>query len=90
MARETHYETKTIEHEFPKTKYNCDKCGREISPEDMDDDFCNTLEIYLNPEECVSSRVQMDLCSDCLEPVWQAICAAIGANPEDELRIGQD
>lgn len=72
-------------------KYKCDKCGVELSRDfDADSDFANDLQIYLNPEECVHSRVQLDLCSDCLEPVWQAICAAIGADPDAELRIGED
>lgn len=72
----------------------CDICNRVIDaeePPDGDDDlYAQVLEIYLNSDLCVTSRVKMDLCRACLEPIWAKICGAIGANPEDELRIGQD
>ncbi len=68
----------------------CDKCNSEIDPEG-DENFANLLEIYLNVDQCVNDRVRMDLCVECLEPIWKKICEAIGADPEaGELRIGQD
>lgn len=70
----------------------CDKCGEELDLDDnTGDTYPNVLEIYLNAEQCVNDRVRMDLCSECLLPIWQKICEAIGADPEaGELRIGQD
>jgi hypothetical protein len=69
---------------------HCDKCGTELSLDDHENLFVNVLEIYLNLEQCVNDRVRMDLCIDCLRPIWEKICEAIGADPNDELRIGQD
>jgi hypothetical protein len=72
----------------------CDKCGRIIDPDDPPNDdedlYAQVLEIYLNIDQCVNDRVKMDLCRACLTPIWAKICEAIGADPEDELRIGQD
>ena len=67
----------------------CDVCQIELSDEN-DEWNQNELLIFLNPDECVNSRVRLDLCSDCLDPIWTKICLAINANPDDELRIGQD
>lgn len=74
------------------TKYKCDKCGRVIDDDDPpdDDSWLQVLEIYLNIDQCVNDRVKMDLCRKCLKPIWKKICAAIGADPGDELRIGQE
>jgi hypothetical protein len=69
---------------------NCDKCGRRLDEEADDDMLANVLEIYCNLDQCVSDRVRLDLCTECLKPIWSKICEAIGADPNDELRIGQD
>lgn len=92
MARTQRYEERvvTVVRDIATETVTCDKCSREIDPDGMDDDFANVLEIYLNVEQCVNDRVRMDLCTTCLLPIWQKICEAIGANPEGELRIGQD
>lgn len=72
----------------------CDVCGRVIDPEEPPDDnedlYAQELIILLNPNLCVNSRVQKDLCRLCLEPIWAKICEAIGEDPENELRVGQD
>jgi hypothetical protein len=93
-------EVTVSEEPGPKTittygeRITCDKCGRVIDPEfppdDDEDLYAQVLEIYLNLDQCVNDRVKMDLCRACLTPIWAQICAAIGADPEDELRIGQD
>lgn len=93
MAKTRTYQDKVVTEKVSVVteKVTCDKCGTEIDPEGMDDDFANYLEIYLNVDQCVNDRVGMDLCQSCLQPIWQKICEAIGADPEaGELRIGQD
>jgi hypothetical protein len=69
---------------------HCDKCEVILDPQTEESNFANVLEIYCNLEQCVNDRVKMDLCTDCLKPIWEKICEAIGADPNDELRIGQD
>jgi hypothetical protein len=69
---------------------HCDKCGRRLDEEADDDMLANVLEIYCNLDQCVNDRVRLDLCTECLKPIWSKICEAIGADPNDELRIGQD
>lgn len=90
MARTQEYEEKLVVKHVATETVTCDKCGKEIDPDGMDDDFANVLEIYLNIDQCVNDRVRMDLCTPCLLPIWKKICEAIGADPEGELRIGQD
>jgi len=79
----------------PEEVVLCDICKRVIYPEDLpehasEDLYAQRLEIYANPESCVNSRAKFDLCGPCFEPIWTKICLAIGANPDDELRIGDD
>ena len=63
----------------------CDKCGKVLNQESgIEDEFPNELLILLNENECVSQRFRKDLCTECLEPIWQAICAALGVDPDDE------
>lgn len=68
----------------------CDKCGTDLGDEDYGSEIANVLEIYCNLDYCVNDRVRMDLCNDCLGPIWGKICNAIGADPADNLNIGQD
>lgn len=82
-------ELKTIV--FKETEIFCDNCSKEISEEPEDENsYAQRLEIYLNLDQCFSDRVAMDLCVTCLKPIWVKICEAIGADPEAELRIGQE
>jgi len=70
--------------------YKCDKCGRDLNREDnTGDDFPNELRIYLNPDECVHQQFRRDYCTDCLKPIWDAICAAISADPDDLAQIDE-
>jgi hypothetical protein len=94
MARtETRKEVTVTDYTY-HTDITCDKCGRTIDPDeppDGDEDrYAQVLEIYLNLDLCVNDRVKLDLCRTCLEPIWAQICAAIGADPSEPLRIGQD
>lgn len=97
MAREQEPKTLVIP-EIRSVVYDeiirCDICNRIIDaeepPDDDEDLYAQVLEIYLNVDQCVNDRVKMDLCRACLEPIWAKICEAIGADPKDELRIGQD
>lgn len=93
MARTREYGTETVVKNVVVETITCDKCGTDLDEEDgdaADNTFTNVLEIYLNQELCVHDRVRMDLCTSCLVPIWEKICEAIGADPEAELRIGQD
>lgn len=96
MAKEITRKTEVIPESVQvvlEEKITCDKCGRQIyedPPEDDEDAWSQTLEIYANADQCVSDRVRMDLCVPCIKPIWVKICEAIGADPEEELRIGQD
>jgi hypothetical protein len=83
MARQITYETAMSRPiQLRNVTYACDKCGRPISPEEMDDLFANELVVRLNEEECVSTTFRRDYCTECLEPAWLAICEAIGADPD--------
>jgi hypothetical protein len=90
MARKVEQVRKLVERplfELQETvTITCDKCG--VGP--LHEDLANVLEIYCNQDQCVNDRVRMDLCPNCLMPIWAKICEAIGADPKDELRIGQD
>lgn len=96
VSKEIKYEQRKV----PRSEYvsvrietiTCDKCGKDLDRESDDEDkFPNQLRITLNEDECVNDRVRLDLCTDCLRPIWEKICQAIGADPETgELRIGQD
>lgn len=92
MSKEIKYEKKMVERRMAIETITCDKCGRDLDHESGDEDkFPNQLRITLNEDECVNDRVRLDLCTDCLRPIWEKICQAIGADPEaGELRIGQD
>jgi hypothetical protein len=92
VSKETRYETKKVDRHVAIETIKCDKCGKDLDHDSGDEDkFPNELRITLNEEECVNDRVRMDLCTECLRPIWEKICQAIGADPEaGELRIGQD
>lgn len=72
----------------------CDKCGRVIDrdepPDDNEDLYAQELIILLNVSLCINSRIRFDFCRRCLEPIWNQICDALGIDPRDEHRIGQD
>lgn len=72
----------------------CDKCGgvihAEEPPNDDEDLYAQELVILLNPNLCVNSRIKYDFCRPCLEPIWFRICDALGIDPDDEHRIGDD
>jgi hypothetical protein len=84
LARETEVQTKMVERRIKHTKFRCDKCGREISPEPEDDDLYNQeLLVYLNVEQPFRQAFRRDYCRACLLPTWNLICEAIGADPDD-------
>ena len=76
------------------TTIKCDVCGKVIDPDEPPDDnedlYAQELIILLNISLCINSRVRKDLCRMCLEPIWAKICEAIGEDPADVLRVGQD
>jgi hypothetical protein len=85
MARQVTYETVMARPvRLRSVAYACDKCGKSISPEEMDDLAANELVIRLNEEQCVSTMFRRDYCTECLEPIWEAICGLIGADPDTE------
>lgn len=94
MARAVQREVETKEVIIYNETYTCDRCGRAIDPNDPPDDdedlYAQVLEIYVNLDQCVNDRVKLDLCRAWFDPIWKKICAAIGADPHEELRIGQD
>jgi hypothetical protein len=72
--------TRTV-HEYHVV---CDGCSGPLFWEDSTGyQSPNVVELLLNVDECVSSRFRKDLCAVCLEPVWNALCAALGVDPED-------
>jgi hypothetical protein len=97
MARSVKVEEELVPAKVT-TKYSeeitCDKCGRVIDaeepPEGNEDLYAQVLEIYLNADLCVNSRIKYDFCRTCLDPIWKKICEAIGVDPDDEHRVGQD
>jgi hypothetical protein len=96
VTKEIKYEQRKV----PRSEYvsvrvetiNCDKCGKDLDHDSGDEDrFPNQLRITLNEDECVNDRVRLDLCTECLRPIWEKICQTIGADPEaGELRIGEE
>ena len=92
MARTSEFGEEVVTKQVLLETITCDKCGTELDEEDnTGDTYPNVLEIYLNAEQCVNDRVRMDLCYECLPPIWKKICEAIGADSDaGELRIGQD
>lgn len=86
------YERKPVQ----KTTYDyvsnirCDGCGLEIF-EDLQDEYdqeANELFIALNQHQCVSMLRYRDYCTECLEPVWDAIMKLIKADPDTEREEG--
>lgn len=66
----------------------CDGCGKELTREwpagEENGTTAHELIIILDQYECVNFERTRDLCDDCLEPAWNAINAAIGADPDKE------
>ena len=66
-----------------RTEYTCSRCGKEINPGWDEPRFANELIILLNDEQCVAQRFRKDLCTACLEPLWQDLCQVLGVDPDD-------
>jgi len=63
---------------------HCDACGTALDWDDSSGElFPNVLEVLLNADECISSKFRKELCSDCVRPVWEAVCAAFEVDPDD-------
>jgi hypothetical protein len=96
VTKKVRYENRKIpSYEYVAVRIEtvtCDKCGRNLDHDSNDESkFPNQLRITVNEDECVNDRVRIDLCTECLKPIWAKICEAIGADPEaGELRIGED
>ncbi len=95
MARGIVGDTELVPAKFVTTYaeiITCDRCGRVIDADEPENDdlYAQVLEICLNADLCVNSRIKYDLCRACLMPIWVQICSALGIDPEDEHRIGQD
>jgi hypothetical protein len=82
MTRSVEYETVTQPTQKRVERHACDKCGKAISPEEMDELYSNELLVILNEYSCASTRFRRDYCTACLEPVWEALCALISAEPD--------
>lgn len=86
MARQVKRVEKVRVYETDEDR-TCDKCGRAISTDpavflEDQNKAAQELLIYLNPEECVHYGKRRDYCPDCLDPIWNAICELIGADPD--------
>jgi hypothetical protein len=66
----------------PIEERTCDKCGIVVSHVDPDGTYAHELWVALDEDECVSFVRQRDYCSECLEPIWQAICTLINSDPD--------
>ena len=86
MARERKYEEVTVTKRKAVDTFNCDGCGRELIEGDYNGDEVNDLRVYLNPHECVSFGHGRDYCTECVKPIWDAICKLIGADPDSESK----
>jgi hypothetical protein len=76
-----------IEYEF---HIKCDKCDKVINYVTEEPNYRNELLVYLNPDECVHQQFRRDYCTKCLIPIWNKICEAIGADPNDDSRFDDD
>jgi hypothetical protein len=84
MPRSVETTTETKTYMVREIKVSCDKCGRPVDQDPEDEDlYHQELLIYLNPELCVRSSFRRDYCRACLLPIWNLICGAIGADPDD-------
>ena len=83
MSRDVQIEYVPIQEKKRKITYKCDKCGKILDHDGHEEDFPNELIILLNQEECVSQKFRKDLCTECLVPIWQAICEVLGVDPGD-------
>lgn len=80
---------KQVERREVEETFTCDRCGEAIYEDDPPDEnfYRQTLRVYLNNEQCVHSEVALDLCVGCVTPRWNAICEALGIDPDEEHRI---
>ena len=88
MARNVKYEEvkQEVTRQVVTETFTCDGCGQEISVDGIDGDYANDLRVYLNPNECVNHGHGRDYCTECLKPIWDAICKLIGADPDDQSK----
>ena len=82
---------KQVERREVEETFTCDRCGSVIYEDFPPDEslFRQTLRVYLNDEQCVHSEVGLDLCVDCVTPIWEKICEALGIDPGKEHRFDQ-
>lgn len=90
MSRTVREKRETVQRLTYDTVYRCDKCGKEISREDHEGDYAHELLITLDQFECVSYLRERDYCPGCLEPIWLAINALIGGDPDTEHEDHRD
>lgn len=92
MARTVRHEIEhvpAVDRPVEKEQRTCDCCGRAISV-DADAGYANELQIWLNPDECVNTAFRRDYCTPCVEPVWEALCKLINADPQADGRDWED
>jgi hypothetical protein len=65
----------------------CDKCGAIYAEADR---CVNEIIVAMDQDECVSYVHRRDYCGDCSGAIWEAICAVISVNPDEEGRTGFD
>lgn len=89
MSRQVTRVPATVQCLTTVTAYTCDKCAAVFSQEDQDDgNGTSEIMIALDQDECVGAKHRRDYCADCAGPVWAAICAAIGEDPDRYERTG--
>jgi len=84
MTRQRFTTTETVpEHTETAVSYlvRCDACGVQF---DRWSQMTNEVYVALDPGECVSYVHRRDFCAEHSRAVWEAICRAIGADPDDE------
>jgi hypothetical protein len=84
VSRESKQQVVTGSYITITTEYACDKCGRKLDPDDCDDACAHELIVWLDQSQYVNFYRQRDYCPACLEPVWRAINALIGADSDIE------
>jgi hypothetical protein len=85
MPRTVERVPKTVQTFEEIATYTCDKCGEQY---EEDAYFVSELEVWLDREECVSYGHKRYYCGNCTKPIWDGICALIGANPDSEHKSG--
>jgi hypothetical protein len=60
----------------------CDRCGRAIDPEELEEEYAHELVVILDQDKCVNFYRRRDYCLECLEPIWEAVNALLGVTKE--------